>query len=29
MSTPLDEGPFFHGTVADLKVGDLLMPGRR
>jgi rifampin ADP-ribosylating transferase len=29
VSTPLDEGPFFHGTVADLKVGDLLMPGRR
>lgn len=29
MSTPLDEGPFFHGTVADLKVGDLLMAGRR
>lgn len=29
MSTPLDEGPFFHGTVADLKVGDLLTAGRR
>ncbi|GAB3806004.1 NAD(+)--rifampin ADP-ribosyltransferase [Humibacter antri] len=28
MSKPLDEGPFFHGTVADLKVGDLLTPGR-
>ncbi|MGY3564811.1 NAD(+)--rifampin ADP-ribosyltransferase [Sinomonas sp. RB5] len=29
MSTPLDEGPFFHGTVADLKVGDLLTAGYR
>jgi rifampin ADP-ribosylating transferase len=28
VSTPLDEGPFFHGTVADLKVGDLLTAGR-
>ncbi|KQT94258.1 ribosomal subunit interface protein [Marmoricola sp. Leaf446] len=25
----LDEGPFFHGTVADLRVGDLLTAGRR
>lgn len=24
---PRDKGPFFHGTKADLKVGDLLMPG--
>jgi hypothetical protein len=23
------EGPFFHGTVADLRTGDLLTPGRR
>jgi rifampin ADP-ribosylating transferase len=27
-STPSDEGPFFHGTVADLQAGDLLTPGR-
>lgn len=24
---PSDEGPFYHGTKADLQVGDLLMPG--
>lgn len=24
---PSDEGPFYHGTKADLKVGDLLTPG--
>ena len=29
MSHPLDEGPFFHGTKADLKVGDLLRAGFR
>lgn len=29
MAEPLDEGPFFHGTVADLKVGDLLTAGHR
>ena len=23
-----DPGPFFHGTKADLKPGDLLEPGR-
>jgi hypothetical protein len=23
-----DNGPFYHGTKADLKVGDLLMPGK-
>ena len=23
----LDEGPFYHGTKADLKAGDLLVPG--
>ena len=27
-TTPSDEGPFFHGTVADLESGDLLTPGR-
>jgi len=27
MEQPLDEGPFFHGTKADLKVGDLLTAG--
>ena len=25
---PTDPGPFFHGTRADLQVGDLLTPGR-
>jgi len=25
----LDEGPFFHGTKADLRVGDVLMAGFR
>lgn len=29
MSRPSDEGPFFHGTKADLGVGDLLTPGFR
>ena len=24
-----DAGPFFHGTIADLRVGDLLTAGRR
>jgi rifampin ADP-ribosylating transferase len=24
---PLDAGPFYHGTRADLKIGDLLTPG--
>ena len=28
MSRPLDEGPFFHGTIADLRVGELLTAGR-
>ena len=27
--TRLDDGPFFHGTIADLGVGDLLTPGQR
>ena len=26
-TTPTDQGPFYHGTKADLKVGDLLLPG--
>ncbi|WP_420831809.1 NAD(+)--rifampin ADP-ribosyltransferase [Polluticoccus soli] len=25
---PSDNGPFYHGTRADLQVGDLLTPGR-
>jgi rifampin ADP-ribosylating transferase len=29
MSRPLEEGPFFHGTVADLQLGDLLTAGNR
>ncbi|MBN9154907.1 MAG: NAD(+)--rifampin ADP-ribosyltransferase [Microbacterium sp.] len=29
MSSTLDEGPFFHGTKADLHEGDLLTPGFR
>jgi hypothetical protein len=29
MSTKLDPGPFYHGTKADLKIGDLLKPGFR
>jgi rifampin ADP-ribosylating transferase len=29
VSGVLDEGPFFHGTKADLRVGDLLMAGFR
>ena len=29
MSPVLDEGPFFHGTKADLEDGDLLVAGRR
>lgn len=28
-ATPLDAGPFYHGTKADLKPGDLLTPGFR
>ncbi len=26
-NNPLDAGPFYHGTKADLKAGDLLEPG--
>lgn len=29
MTEVLDEGPFFHGTKADLRVGDLLTSGFR
>ena len=29
MTDPLDGGPFFHGTKADLAVGDLLTAGFR
>ncbi|PRB09465.1 NAD(+)--rifampin ADP-ribosyltransferase [Microbacterium sp. MYb72] len=29
MSENLDDGPFFHGTTADLRVGDLLIAGFR
>ncbi|MGV9408667.1 NAD(+)--rifampin ADP-ribosyltransferase [Nocardia sp. NPDC003693] len=28
MSDKLDEGPFFHGTIADLRAGELLTAGR-
>lgn len=28
-STPLDTGPFYHGTKADLHIGDLLTAGFR
>ena len=26
-TNPADKGPFYHGTKADLKIGDLLIPG--
>ncbi|WP_029104722.1 NAD(+)--rifampin ADP-ribosyltransferase [Mycobacterium sp. 360MFTsu5.1] len=29
MTEPLDDGPFFHGTKADLQVGELLTAGFR
>ncbi|MFD5601280.1 NAD(+)--rifampin ADP-ribosyltransferase [Leucobacter sp. NPDC058333] len=29
MQDPPDTGPFFHGTIADLQVGDYLSPGFR
>ncbi len=29
VSDVLDEGPFFHGTIADLKVGEFLTAGHR
>ena len=28
MSRPLDEGPFFHGTIANLNAGEFLTAGR-
>jgi len=29
MADVLDEGPFFHGTIADLRIGDFLTAGHR
>jgi rifampin ADP-ribosylating transferase len=29
MAKALDEGPFYHGTRAELRIGDLLTPGYR
>lgn len=29
MDDPLEDGPFFHGTIADLGVGELLTAGHR
>lgn len=29
MTETLDDGPFFHGTIADLRIGDLLTAGFR
>lgn len=29
MNEPLDQGPFFHGTIAELQPGDLLKPGHK
>jgi hypothetical protein len=29
VSKSLDEGPFFHGTIADMRVGEFLTAGRR
>ena len=29
MAEVLDQGPFYHGTVADLRAGDFLTAGRR
>ena len=28
VTEPLDEGPFFHGTIADLREGEFLTAGR-
>ena len=28
MPQALDDGPFFHGTIADLRAGELLTSGR-
>jgi hypothetical protein len=29
LAEPLDEGPFFHGTIANLRVGEFLTAGRQ
>ena len=29
MAKPMDDGPFYHGTKADLRIGDLLTAGYR
>jgi len=29
VAKPLDQGPFFHGTIADLVVGEVLKAGHR
>jgi hypothetical protein len=29
VAEPLDDGPFFHGTIADLGVGEFLTAGRQ
>ncbi len=29
MAEPLDDGPFFHGTIADLDIGEVLKAGHR
>jgi rifampin ADP-ribosylating transferase len=29
VSTPLDDGPFFHGTIAQLRPGEFLTAGHR
>ena len=29
MAEAFDDGPFFHGTIADLGVGEFLMAGHR
>ncbi|UXM91776.1 NAD(+)--rifampin ADP-ribosyltransferase [Paenarthrobacter sp. JL.01a] len=29
MTEPLDEGPFYHGTKAEVRAGDILSPGYR
>ena len=29
MTDPLEDGPFFHGTIADLDVGEFLTAGYR
>ena len=29
MAEPLDDGPFFHGTIVDLSVGEFLTAGHR